>query len=139
VIASDGVRTPELLIRADGSAEGLYAVANVARGADWSVYEQEYRGRFKGEPGDVLYGPEAHDATSILLGAIQKSAKDDGGGRLTIDLGQLNKFIRSAEFAGASGPVTFSSNGERAGQQLSMVQLKGGQWTSVPTQAPKGP
>jgi len=137
VIATDGVRTPELLVRADGAAEGLYTAGNVTRGADWNVYEQEYRSRFKGEPGDVLYGPEAHDATSILFAAIQKSAKDDGGGRLTIDLGQLNKFIRSAEFAGASGPVKFAANGERVDPQLAIAQLKNGVWTTIPAPAPK--
>lgn len=139
VIAADVVRSPELLVRADGAAEGVYTVANVTRGADWNVYEQEYRSRFKGEPADVLYGAEAHDATSILFAAIQKSAKDDGGGRLTIDLGQLNKFIREAEFAGASGPVKFAENGERLAPQLAVVQLKNGRWATIPTQAQKVP
>ncbi|MCZ2112085.1 MAG: branched-chain amino acid ABC transporter substrate-binding protein [Dehalococcoidia bacterium] len=139
VVATDGVRSPELLFRAGAAAEGLYSVANTAHGADWGIYEREYRSRFKGEPGDVLYGPEAHDATSILFLAIQRSAKDDGGGRLTIDLGQLNKFIRASTFAGASGSVKFGMNGERADSQLAIVQLENGQWTNVAEEAPKSP
>ena len=131
VMATDGVRSPELVTRAAAAAEGLYTVATTSRGTDWGTYEQEYRSRFKGEPANVLYGAEAHDATTAIIRALQNTAKDDGSRRLTIDLGQLNKALRGSDFPGASGPVKFGANGERTATQFTVVQIKGGQWVPV--------
>ncbi|MEO6397656.1 MAG: branched-chain amino acid ABC transporter substrate-binding protein, partial [Tepidiformaceae bacterium] len=129
-MGGDGVKNEELISGAKDAAEGAYLALPGDHGTDFDKYAAAYKAKFKGDGNTATFGPEAYDAANIILKAIDKVAKDSGG-KLTIDMKELNAAIKASEPDGATGKIKFGSNGNRAGAVVKFFQVKGGKYVEV--------
>jgi ABC-type branched-subunit amino acid transport system substrate-binding protein len=68
---------------------------------------------------------------TIIIKAIEKVAKEDGG-KLKIDLKALNEEIKGYKLTGgASGDVEFKDNGDRSGAVVRIFQIKSGKYETL--------
>lgn len=129
-MGGDGVKNEELISGAKDAAEGAYLALPGDHGPDFDKYAAAYLAKFKGDGNTATFGPEAYDAANIIIKAIDKVAKDSGG-KLTIDMKELNAAIKASEPDGATGKIKFGPNGNRAGTVVKFFQVKGGKYVET--------
>ncbi|HEX6030592.1 MAG TPA: branched-chain amino acid ABC transporter substrate-binding protein [Tepidiformaceae bacterium] len=133
-LAGDGVKNDEFTKGAGADAEGAYlslpspVYASEAYKTFGTSYEKKFGAKVDASP----FVAESYDAMTIILKAIEKVAKDDGG-KLTIDLKALNEEIRKTEIDGASGHIKFDARGDNAGGEtpVSLFQVKNGAYEAI--------
>ena len=119
--------------RAKGAAEGAYLALPGDQGTEFATYAKKYAAFTKGKESDAAgatFGAEAYDAATILIKAIEKIGKDEGG-KLTIDQKALQAEILKTDLAGASGQVKFGADGNRAGAVVKFFQVVGGKYVQL--------
>jgi len=124
-MGGDGIKNDELLKGAGADAEGAYLALPGTTGAKFADYKAKYKGA-----DTATFGAESWDSATILIEAIKKASKDDGG-KLTIDLKALNEAVKNTNLEGASGKITFGSNGDRAGAVVRFFQVKSGKYEEL--------
>lgn len=132
-LGGDGVKNDEFLTGAKDAAEGAYLALPGTTGPEFATYAKKYAAFTKtkeADAGNATFGPEAYDAMTIILKAIEKVATDDGG-KLTIDLKALNTAIRTTVLSGASGDVKFGNDGNRGGAVVKFFKVVGGKYVQL--------
>ena len=129
-MGSDGVKNDELIKGAGAAAEGSYHALPGAQGEEFGTYAAKYKEHFSADAEGATFGGEAFDAMTAIIKAIEKVAKVEGG-KLVIDLKELNEEIKKSDFSGATGQVQFGENGDRKGAVVRIFQVKDGQYVQV--------
>ena len=124
-MGSDGVKNDELITGAKDAANDAYLALPGEKGPEFSKYAAKYK-----IADTATFGPEAYDAMTAILKALEAVAKVDGG-KLTIDGKALNDAILKSNFAGASGTIKFKSNGDRDGAAVQLFQIKAGKYEAA--------
>ena len=102
-----------------------FQVPRAARYAFWKDgYEKDY-----GVVGPL--SPEAYDAATLLLNALNVAAKSKGDGTVEVGRGLLVGLIRSLPYDGLTGPPSFDSNGDRANILVQVMKVEDGQFKQV--------
>ena len=128
-IGGDGIKNEELIKGAKEAAEGAYLALPGAtpEGSAFDTYKSKYAAKFKGNADTATFGPEAYDAATVIIKALEKVAVEKDG-KLEIDLKKLNEEIKKSNFDGASGKIEFGNNGNRAGAVVRLFKIQGGQY-----------
>lgn len=130
-LGGDGIKNEELIKGAKDAAENAYLALPGDRGAGFQAYATKYKDKFKGDAETATFGGEAYDAATILIAALDKIAKEDGG-KLSVDLKALNTEIKNTNLqGGATGNIKFGSNGDREGAVTKFFQVKGGKYVET--------
>lgn len=129
-IGGDGIKNDELITGAKDAAEGAYLALPGTTGSQFETYKQKYAAKFKGNGDTATFGPEAYDAATAVIKALEKVAVDKGG-KLEIDLKKVNEEIKKSDFEGASGKVTFGNNGNRSGGVVRFFKIQGGKYVQL--------
>lgn len=129
-IGGDGVKNDEFISGGKAAAEGAYLALPGAQGPEYGTYKTKYKAKFSGDADTATFGPEAYDAATTIIKAIEAAATDNGG-KLTIDLKKVNENVKKSDFAGASGQIKFDNSGNRAGGQVKFFQVKDGKYVDV--------
>jgi len=132
-LGGDGVKNDEFISGAKDAAEGAYLALPGTTGPEFANYAKKYAAFTKtkeADAGNATFGPEAYDAMTIILKAIDKVATDSGG-KLTIDLKALNAAIKSTVLSGASGDVKFGTDGNRGGAIVKFFKVTGGKYVAL--------
>ena len=128
-LAGDGVKNDEFTKGAGADAEGAYLSlpAPVLAGAAYDKFGVDYEKKTGAKKDASPFTAESYDAATIIINAITKVAKDDGG-KLTINLKDLNEEIRKTELDGAAGKVKFNARGDNDGGAVpvTLFVVKGG-------------
>ena len=126
-MSDDGAHSEKDFIQAAGkSSEGSYVT--FAKGGQGSKYE-DWKKRFEAKYGPVIpFDPQAYGATSVLLAAIDKTAKPQPNWSLTIGKKALADAIRSIQYEGVTGKITFDDNGDIAGAVVVVDMVKNGKF-----------
>lgn len=129
-IGGDGIKNDELITGAKDAAEGAYLALPGTTGSQFETYKKKYADLFKGNAETATFGPEAYDAATAIIKALEKASTDKGG-KLEIDLKKVNEEIKKSDFEGASGKVTFGNNGNRAGGVVRFFKIQGGKYVQL--------
>jgi branched-chain amino acid transport system substrate-binding protein len=129
-LGGDGVKNDEFISGAKAAAEGAYLALPGTQGSAYADYKSKYKAKFNGDADTATFGPEAYDAATALIKAIDAAASDNGG-KLTIDLKKVNENVKKSNFDGASGKITFEDDGNRAGAVVKFFQVKDGKYADV--------
>ncbi len=124
-MGGDGIKNDELLTGAKDAAENAYLALPGTTGPKFADYKAKYK-----DADSATFGPEAWDCATIIIDALKKVAKDNGG-KLTIDLKALNEAIKNTDIDGASGHIKFGNNGDRAGAIVRFFQVKSGKYVEI--------
>lgn len=133
-MGSDGVKNDEFIAGAKDAAEGAFLALPGTQGSEFETFAQKYA-KVAGAGADAAtatFGAEAYDASTAIIKALEKVAKDDGG-KLTIDLKALNEAVKDSDFEGASGKVSFENNGDRAGAVVRIFKVVSGKYEQQDT------
>ncbi len=128
-LSGDGVKNDEFIKGAGADAEGAYlslpspVYTGEAYKTFGDLFEKETGIKRDASP----FTPEAYDAATIIIRAIEKVAEEKDG-KLVIDLKKLNEEIRKTELDGASGKIKFDARGENVGGEtpVSLFVVKNG-------------
>ncbi len=129
-IGGDGIKNDELISGAKDAAEGAYLALPGTTGSQFDTYKTKYASLFKGNGESATFGPEAYDAATALIKAIDKVAVDKGG-KLEIDLKEVQEEVKKSNFDGASGKITFGDDGNRAGAVVRFFKVEGGKYVQL--------
>ncbi len=129
-IGGDGIKNDELLTGAKDAAEGAYLALPGTTGSGFDAYKTKYAALFKGNADTATFGPEAFDAATAIIKALEKVAVEKNG-KLEIDLKKLNEEIKKSSFEGASGKITFGEDGNRAGGVVRFFKVQGGKYVQL--------
>jgi len=124
-LGGDGIKNDELLTGAKDAAENAYLALPGTTGPKFADYKAKYK-----DADSATFGAEAWDCSTIIIEALKKVAKDNGG-KLTIDLKALNEAIKNTTLDGASGSIKFGNDGNRAGAVVRFFQVKSGKYVEI--------
>jgi len=124
-VGGDGIKNDELISGAKEAAEGAYLALPGTLGSQFETYKSKFAGA-----DTATFGPEAYDAATAIIRALEKVAVEKDG-KLEIDLKKLNEEIKNSDFEGASGKVEFGNNGNRAGGVVRFFKVEGGKYVQL--------
>jgi branched-chain amino acid transport system substrate-binding protein len=146
--ASDaGIKAP--LMGGDGLYDGEYiklAGAEQAEGdyctsvgfpVDKLPKGQEFIDAYKAEyPNDQIaaYDAYAYDAANLIIAAVLKVAKEQGGAdKVFTPAGKdaIIAAVAATNTEGVTGPIAFDQNGDTTNKAITTYQVKGGAWQPV--------
>lgn len=116
LVSADGFSNPDVLALAGKYAEGVVFTANPQEAASdvAAKFAEEYTAKFGIAPDD--FSKNAYDAANILVDAIVAAyAKADANGKHTLELDRAAiqaAVAATKDYQGASGKVSFDSNGD---------------------------
>ncbi|MEU8137637.1 branched-chain amino acid ABC transporter substrate-binding protein [Streptodolium elevatio] len=133
LMGGDGMNDAKYIQLANGNGEGDYAtsvgapVEALPSAKDFvAAYGQ---GGFKEPYGG--YGGYSYDAVSALIQAV-KATVEGNGGKLPGDArAKVLAALQKVAFDGVTGRVSFDEFGDTTNKQLTVYQVKGGQWAPV--------
>ena len=118
-LGTDALKTSFFLGGGDGRGDvyHTHSGADMRRLTSAREFRERYIARF---PEDSTYSPEAYDAAMLALTAIDRAGRSDRSAVLEAlrDIG---------EFAGVSGPISFTPTGERTGAFVSFYEVEAGE------------
>jgi branched-chain amino acid transport system substrate-binding protein len=114
----------EMIDKANGSTEGVYVsfIGPDVKGIpDATAFVDKYRKRFGRDPG--TFAAQTYEATTILLGAIQKAGIKNG----KIDRQAVNDAVSTTNnYKGILGiPIAFTERGDLKGGTIFIFQVQG--------------
>ncbi len=124
-LGGDGAQTAEFLHLAGADGEGVIAsnpglpLASMPGG---QAFEQKFTAKY----GKIQnYSPYAYDAVIVMVGAIQRANSLDP----KLSLAELEK----TDYSGVTGKIRFDPKGDLAGGNVTLYQVKNGQWVPLET------
>lgn len=129
----DGTYGADYLDLAGPAAEGsISTYVPIPESDAFTTFRQVYQERYGDEQGKLSpFSPHSHDATAILLEAIDKVAVKSGSS-LIIPRKELAETVRAtSDFAGLTGEITCSDVGECAAASILFMEAKGGEWVAA--------
>jgi branched-chain amino acid transport system substrate-binding protein len=135
-MGADGIAGTEVLELGGSDAEGIYVSKPVAPGSEaLDAYLEQYVDTYGEEP-PAPYGSYSHDATNLLLDAIEAVGELDDDGNLVISRAALAEYVRDFEpVEGISGLLTADGTGETNAGIFGFYQAQDGEFVEVLTMA----
>lgn len=131
----DGVFGQDFIDASMGMAEGTYitfgtTIADEEANADFDQRYEELWGVAPDQLGP--FHAEAHDATLMILQALEAVAELDDEGNLVIDRTALVEAVRNTEdFAGLTGNITCNSAGDCGAQVITVYRVEDEGWVEL--------
>jgi len=132
----DGTYGEDYLSLTGKNSEGSYSTNVPIPASDaFTTFRTTYQSQFGDEQGKLSpFSPHSHDSTAVLLAAIDKVAKVQGG-TLVIPRKALAAEVRATKgFQGLTGTLTCSSTGECAAPSVVFMVVQDGKWVEGPGQ-----
>jgi branched-chain amino acid transport system substrate-binding protein len=124
-IGGDGVKDPEFLTLAGGSAEGWYLSCpcrDLNADEVGQAFSERYEAEFKTAPG--TYSPEAYDAAMMIIKAVAELGD-------TADRESVYDTVSKGTHEGVAKTLTFDEKGEYAGAGIYIYQVEGSEIASL--------
>jgi branched-chain amino acid transport system substrate-binding protein len=145
VMGGDGIVTPSWITGAGTRGASNNYATNVGPPASKAsknfvkLYKKYFPGFYR-NPGIQSYDATSYDAAGIILTAIWKAARAHQlKGNLTHKRTMVVKYVHSIHYCGATGCMTFDSNGDTSNRILTMNAVHGSAWVFLAElQAPAG-
>ncbi|MFI6351774.1 branched-chain amino acid ABC transporter substrate-binding protein [Streptomyces sp. NPDC050743] len=131
LFGGDGMFTPTYIKTAGKAAEGDL-VTSIGVPVDTLPAAKTFVETYKAKkyPGDYgTYGSYAYDAATAIIKAVGQAVKD---GKIPSDArAQIVDAVQKTSFDGISGKISFDEYGDTTNKQLTVYQVKNGEWKSV--------
>jgi branched-chain amino acid transport system substrate-binding protein len=131
LFGGDGMFTPTYIKTAGKAAEGDL-VTSIGVPVDTLPAAKTFVDTYKAKkyPGDYgTYGSYAYDAATAIIKAVGQVVKD---GKVPSDArAQIVDAVQKTSFDGISGKISFDQYGDTTNKQLTVYQVKNGEWKSV--------
>ncbi|MER6731953.1 branched-chain amino acid ABC transporter substrate-binding protein [Streptomyces puniciscabiei] len=131
LFGGDGMFTPTYIKTAGKAAEGDL-VTSIGVPVDTLPAAKDFVATYKAKkyPGDYgTYGSYAYDAATAIIKAVGQVVKD---GKIPSDArAQIVDAVQKTSFDGISGKISFDEYGDTTNKQLTVYQVKNGEWKSV--------
>jgi len=124
-LGADGLKPSRYLETPETDAPGPYytsACADVRRRPTAAEFCRMYAQHFPDLAGYTIYTAEAYDAANILIDALRRAGRAD---REAV----REQVAATRDFPGASGPITFSTTGDRSDPVIDFYVVKQGALT----------
>jgi branched-chain amino acid transport system substrate-binding protein len=125
LMGSDGMFSPDFLKAAGDAAEGMYLSSPdfSAFGSGYQQFLEKHQAKYSEAPISAFHA-HAYDAANLIFAAIEKVAKQNADGTLSIG----RKALRDAMFAtkdlqGLTGNLTCDANGDCADPAIAVYQV----------------
>jgi branched-chain amino acid transport system substrate-binding protein len=125
LISSDGVFTPDFLLAAGSTAQGMYiSSSDFSQFPDaYNAFVEKYRAKY-GVPPLSLYHAQAYDAANMIFTALEKIAVVEKDGTIYVPrLALRNAIYATQNFAGITGMLTCSSSGDCGAPAIAIYQV----------------
>jgi branched-chain amino acid transport system substrate-binding protein len=132
----DGTYGTNYLDLAGDAAEGTYSTyVPIPESGAFDTFKEDYLADYGEEQGKLSpFSPHGHDATAILIQAIEKVAVQHGK-NLIVPRKALSDAVRGTEdFQGLTGTITCDDDGECAAASILFMQVESGGWIKGPGQ-----
>jgi branched-chain amino acid transport system substrate-binding protein len=138
LFGGDGMYASTYIEAAGASAEGDLVTA-IGVPADTlpaaKTFIETYKAKgYKGDYG--AYGAYAYDATMAIINAV-KAAAEANDGEVPSDMNDLRTTVvdevQKSNFEGLTGKLSFDEYGDTTNKQLTVYQVKNGEWKAVKT------
>jgi branched-chain amino acid transport system substrate-binding protein len=138
-MGGDGISdTAEFVKEAGPMAQNVYysvAAPDVSKIPAATAFVQAYKARFKSDVGP--YSAPAFAATQIIIAAIEKAVKDDGG-KVPTRADVLKDIAATSDFPSPIGKIGFDAGGDTTNPVLTLMRLlPGGKPVTVTVLTPK--
>jgi len=138
LMSADGSFSPDFLKAAGKAAIGMFHSSPdfSALGDSYKDFLKKFKAKYGGDP-EAPFHAHAYDATTMILKAIEKVAKEDGD-ILIIDRAELNKALHATEgYKGLTGTITCDRYGDCADPKIAIYKtekkdLKAGKMPTKP-------
>ncbi|OIJ89146.1 branched chain amino acid ABC transporter substrate-binding protein [Streptomyces colonosanans] len=131
LFGGDGMFSPTYIKTAGKASEGDL-VTSIGVPVDTLPAAKDFVATYKAKkyPGDYgTYGSYSYDATTAIIKAVGQVVKD---GKLPSDArAQVVEAVQKNSFDGISGKIAFDDFGDTTNKQLTVYQVKNGEWKSV--------
>ncbi|TQF05881.1 branched-chain amino acid ABC transporter substrate-binding protein [Kitasatospora acidiphila] len=135
LMGGDGMYSQTYITTAGTGAEGDL-VTSVGVPVNSLDSAKDFIAKYKaaGYPGDYdTYGGYSYDAATAIIKAVGQTVSQNSG-KLPADArNQVVKGVQGADFNGIAGHVSFDQYGDTTNKQLTVYQVKSGQWAAVKT------
>jgi branched-chain amino acid transport system substrate-binding protein len=124
-MGADGLKPSRYLETPEVEVVGPYytsAATDVRRRPSAAAFRREYARRFPKFADYTIYTVEAYDAANVLIEAIRRAGAAD---RETV----RTEVARTRNYPGASGPITFTPQGDRVDPVVDFYVVKQGELT----------
>jgi len=128
-LGADGLKPSRYLETPEVDVVGPYytsASADVQRRRSAADFRQAYAQRFPQFADYTIYTVEAYDAANVLIEAVRKAGTAD---REAV----LREVVRTRNYPGASGSITFAPDGERLDPAIDFYVVRQGKLTFLGT------
>ncbi|MBW1804478.1 MAG: branched-chain amino acid ABC transporter substrate-binding protein [Deltaproteobacteria bacterium] len=117
-MSDDGCYTEKDFIQAGGKAtNGCYVTYAKEPDPTWvKRFEAKYGPR-------QTFSPQAYDAATILMRAVEKVAKKQPDGRLVIGKKALRDAVAATGYDGITGRIAFDAHGDRTGSVVKVYKV----------------
>ncbi|MEV1081771.1 branched-chain amino acid ABC transporter substrate-binding protein [Streptomyces sp. NPDC050211] len=138
LFGGDGMFASTYIEAAGASSEGDLVTA-IGVPADTlpaaKTFIETYKAKgYKGDYG--AYGAYAYDATTAIINAV-KAAAEANDGEVPSDMNDLRSTVvdevQKTNFEGITGKLSFDEYGDTTNKQLTVYQVKNGEWKAVKT------
>ncbi|MDH6139608.1 branched-chain amino acid transport system substrate-binding protein [Kitasatospora sp. GP30] len=133
LMGGDGMYSQTYITTAGTAAEGDL-VTSVGVPVNTLDSAKDFIAKYKaaGYPGDYdTYGGYSYDAATAIIKAVGTAMA--GGGKSLPARTQVVDGVQKADFDGIAGHVSFDQYGDTTNKQLTVYQVKSGQWAAVKT------
>lgn len=125
LVSGDGSLDQQLVELAGADAEGVLlscpcSVASQSDDPDVQKFIDAYKKEYNAEP--ATYSAEGYDSANAFLKGISE-------GKKTAE--ELNEYLKTLDFKGASKQIKFDEKGELAAKDVFMHEIKGGKVTNL--------
>jgi len=124
-ISDDGCYSvPDFIKGAGEASDDAYITFAKPAGEEFKKWSARFEAKFGNPP--VVFAPQAYDAATAMLMAIEKAGQVQDDGSLVIGKKALADAIRAVEFQGASGKVGFLDTGDSQSEVIMWHVQDGG-------------
>lgn len=115
IIGGGGIMSPDIIDAAGAAVVGLYGafvdLSQESQGKDYPKLLADYQAEY-GEASTSGFVANAHDAFTLVRLGIEKVARQEADGSLTIDKGALRDALFAIKFSGMGGEISCSEHGQ---------------------------
>ncbi|MGF1642281.1 MAG: branched-chain amino acid ABC transporter substrate-binding protein [Thiotrichales bacterium] len=129
-LAGDGAQTAEFLKLAGPDAEGVIA-SNPGVPVKDMPGGPEFLAKFEARFGRIQnYAPYVYDAAYVMVDAIQRAGSTESA--------KILSELAKTDFRGVTGRIQFDGKGDLTGGNVTLYQVRGGEWQVLETVASGG-
>lgn len=135
LFGGDGMYSQTYIQVAGATSEGDL-VTSVGAPLDTIPTAKEFISTYKADkyPGDYgTYGGYSYDAANAIINAVKQVVAANGGKLPSDARAKVVAAVQTTNFQGITGTVSFDQYGDTSNKQLTVYQVKNGQWVAVDT------